>query len=107
VRDVSTSGRIVAMPEPTNEELLAELREVQQAQSVFIAQLVHQLRNGLAPIQNGLHVLRQRGEDGPTREKAVDVLERQVGLLAGLLDSLAKTARQAGDGGADRNPTQA
>jgi signal transduction histidine kinase/ActR/RegA family two-component response regulator len=59
----------------------------------FLAMLAHELRNPLAPIRNALYVLRLRGTDGTTLTWAEDVLERQVGRLARMIEDLLDVSR--------------
>jgi signal transduction histidine kinase/CheY-like chemotaxis protein len=59
----------------------------------FLAVLAHELRNPLAPIRNALYVLRLRGADGTTLTWAEDVLERQVGHLARMIEDLLDVSR--------------
>jgi signal transduction histidine kinase/ActR/RegA family two-component response regulator len=61
----------------------------------FLAILAHELRNPLAPIRNALYVLRLRGTDGTTLSWAEDVLERQVGHLARMVEDLLDVSRMA------------
>ncbi len=71
---------------------LDELRESDQRKSVFLATLAHELRNPLAPIRNGLQVLRLTA-DPSVRDEARDVMERQLGQLVRLVDDLLDISR--------------
>ena len=71
------------------------LREADHKKDNFIATLSHELRNPLAAISAAANVLRQKGS-GDTREKwCRDLIERQVGLMARLLDDLLDVSRIA------------
>lgn len=59
----------------------------------FLAMLGHELRNPLAPIQTALHLMRLRGGDMLTKERAI--IERQVHHLVRLVDDLLDVARIA------------
>jgi len=61
----------------------------------FIAMLAHELRTPLAPIRMAMHTLRRAAEHDPDVRRATDVVERQSGRLARLLDDLLDAARLA------------
>jgi PAS domain S-box-containing protein len=68
------------------------LREADRRKDVFLATLAHELRNPLAPITNGLHMLRypegRRGAD-----RIVEIVQRQVSQLVRLVDDLMEVSR--------------
>ena len=66
------------------------LRLADQRKDEFIATLGHELRNPLAPIATGLHLLKQN--EGPT-DPVVEVMERQVNHLIRLVDDLLEVSR--------------
>jgi signal transduction histidine kinase/ActR/RegA family two-component response regulator len=66
------------------------LRLADQRKDEFIATLGHELRNPLAPLATGLHLLKQ--SDGPT-DPVVEVMERQVNHLIRLVDDLLEVSR--------------
>ncbi len=69
------------------------LREADRRKSEFLATLAHELRNPLAPIRNGLEVLRI-GEGKPALTANVRaMMERQVGHMAHLINDLLDIAR--------------
>lgn len=55
--------------------------------------LAHELRNPLAPIRNGLELIRLAGDDAATREQAQGMMERQVAQMVRLTDDLLDLAR--------------
>jgi len=57
----------------------------------FLAMLGHELRNPLSPIVTALQLMRMRGDEHFRKERAV--IERQVGSLVGLIDSLLDISR--------------
>lgn len=70
----------------------AKLQQVDRMKDHFLATLAHELRNPLAPIRNGLQILRAKpGEsDG---ERVLGMLDRQLGHLVRLVDDLMEVAR--------------
>ena len=73
--------------------LAADLSEEDRRKNEFLAMLAHELRNPLAPISNAAHALRLSGRDGDALRPASDMLERQVGLMARLVDDLLDMSR--------------
>ena len=69
------------------------LRDADRRKNEFIATLSHELRNPLAPIRNGLQVLRKTGGQGPSAERARELMERQVEHLVRLVDDLLEVSR--------------
>jgi signal transduction histidine kinase len=69
-----------------------QLREAHARKDAFLATLAHELRNPLAPIRNGLHVLRRKT---PAAELAPlhDIVERQVRQLTRLVEDLLEVSR--------------
>jgi PAS domain S-box-containing protein len=72
--------------------LEAALREADRRKNEFLATLAHELRNPLAPIRNGLQILRMV-KDGPIREQTRGMMERQLGQLVRLVDDLLDISR--------------
>jgi PAS domain S-box-containing protein len=71
----------------------AALRNADRRKDEFIATLAHELRNPLAPVRTAVEIL-ARGEIGAERTSwAVDVVRRQVSIMARLLDDLLDVAR--------------
>ena len=71
------------------------LRDANRQKDEFIATLAHELRNPLAPILNAVGVLRRLGDFGTRADWCRDVIERQVGQMAHLLDDLLDVSRLA------------
>ncbi|NIN26572.1 MAG: GAF domain-containing protein [Hydrogenophaga sp.] len=71
----------------------AELHAAHERKDVFLATLAHELRNPLAPILNGVHILRQGGTQGMSPERVHEILDRQVSHLARLVDDLMEISR--------------
>src|SRR5262249_44977167 len=59
----------------------------------FLATLAHELRNPLAPIRNGLEVIKLAAGDAGAVEQARAMMERQLGQMARLLDDLLDVSR--------------
>ena len=70
-----------------------ELRQLDQRKDEFLATLAHELRNPLAPLRNGLEVLRLAGNDAQTLEKARTMMERQLRQMVRLVDDLLDVSR--------------
>ena len=69
------------------------LREADRRKDEFLATLAHELRNPLAPIRNGLQILRLAGTDTVAAGHVQEMLERQVSHLVRLVDDLMEVAR--------------
>ena len=69
------------------------LREADQRKTEFLAILAHELRNPLAPIRNGLQVMRMAEDDLPTVRRVRDMMERQVSQMVHLVDDLLDVSR--------------
>ena len=73
------------------QEALDKLREADRRKDEFLAMLAHELRNPLAPIRNGVEVLRVGDE--AVRERARLLIGRQVEHLSRLVDDLLEVSR--------------
>ncbi|MFT3914906.1 MAG: ATP-binding protein [Anaeromyxobacteraceae bacterium] len=71
------------------------LREEVQRRDDFLATLSHELRNPLAPIRNGLHLLHLAPPSGERSRKALEVMDRQVRYLTRIVDDLLDVTRIA------------
>ena len=69
------------------------LREADQRKDEFLATLAHELRNPLAPIRNAVHVFKVKGPADPDLVWSRQVIERQLGQMARLLDDLLDVSR--------------
>jgi signal transduction histidine kinase len=69
------------------------LREVSARKDEFLAMLAHELRNPLAPIRNGLEVIRRGGDTVEAVERVRGIMERQVGHMVRLIDDLMDVSR--------------
>ena len=78
----------------------AERRSAEQALRVadrrkdeFLATLAHELRNPLAPLMNGLEILRMAGANPAMAERSREVMERQLRQMVRLVDDLLDVSR--------------
>ena len=69
------------------------LRQADRRKDEFLAMLAHELRNPLAPLRNGLHLLRLTGDDRAQAEKVLGMMGRQVEHLVRLVDDLLDVSR--------------
>jgi len=69
-----------------------ELREADQRKNEFLATLAHELRNPLAPIRNGLELLRL-AQNGDVAERARSMMDRQLKQMVRLIDDLLEVSR--------------
>jgi len=72
-----------------------ELREADKRKDEFLAILAHELRNPLAPLRNGLEILKLAGTtgDGELLNRACTMMERQVSHMVSLVDDLLDANR--------------
>jgi len=70
-----------------------QLRQADHQKNVFLATLAHELRNPLAPMTNAVALLRMPNATSGTRDKAVQVLERQLNHMVRLISDLLDTSR--------------
>jgi signal transduction histidine kinase/CheY-like chemotaxis protein len=73
-------------------ERAAQLQRADANKSQFLAVLSHELRNPLAPLRNGLTLLKMQPEGAATAETH-DMLERQIVQLTRLIDDLLDVSR--------------
>ena len=69
------------------------LIEADRRKDEFLATLAHELRNPLAPIRNGLHILRLTGKAEGAVGSVYQILDRQVNHLVRLVDDLMEVSR--------------
>jgi PAS domain S-box-containing protein len=67
--------------------------EEDRRKNEFLALLAHELRNPLAPLRNGLQVMRLAGHDWQAVEQARNMMERQLHHLVRLVDDLLDVSR--------------
>ena len=69
------------------------LRDADRQRDQFLATLAHELRNPLAPIRTAVQLLGSRTATESARARAAEVIGRQAGHMARLLDDLIDIAR--------------
>lgn len=76
-----------------NAQFYRELREADRRKDEFLATLAHELRNPLAPIRNGLHIMRLSGDNMAAVEQVRAMMERQLSQMVRLVDDLLDVSR--------------
>jgi PAS domain S-box-containing protein len=66
----------------------AALKEADRRKDEFLATLAHELRNPLAPLRHGLQIMRLARGNAEILDQAREMMERQVGHMATLVDDL-------------------
>ncbi|RMG37013.1 MAG: response regulator [Planctomycetota bacterium] len=89
------SGAVAGIATDITARKAAEERvqESLRQRDVFLAVLSHELRNPLGAVRNALRVLRDPRSDEATRQRMLDLLQRQTAQMAELLDDLLDIAR--------------
>ena len=77
----------------SRKEIEAALKEADRRKDEFLATLAHELRNPLAPIRNALRILMAKGPPDPELQWARGVIDRQVQVMARLLEDLLDVSR--------------
>jgi PAS domain S-box-containing protein len=75
------------------EKAARQLAQADAQKNEFIAMLVHELRNPLAPIRNALELMRRSGNEEHVVSKASGVMHRQVAHLVRLVEDLFDISR--------------
>lgn len=70
-----------------------ELAQANRRKTEFLATLAHELRNPLAPLSNGLHLMRMASAKPDLLEKTRQMMERQIQHMVHLVDDLLDVAR--------------
>jgi CheY-like chemotaxis protein len=90
------TARIAADVEPAA-RALDEVAALLRQRHAFLAGLAHDLRNPLAPLSNGLELLRLTDADPAGRLRTRSIMERQVAHLMRIADNLSELARLTGE----------
>jgi len=69
------------------------LRVADRRKDEFLATLAHELRNPLAPLLNGIEILRAANTPPDVSQKARDIMERQLKQMVRLVDDLLDVSR--------------
>ena len=91
-------GRIVGASKiardiTARKKMEAALKEADRRKDEFLATLAHELRNPLAPIRNAVQILKAKGPPDPELKWGRDVIDRQVQVMARLLEDLLDVSR--------------
>ena len=73
--------------------LVEQLRDQDRRKDEFLATLAHELRNPLAPMNNGLQLMRLATSNPATLEHARAMMERQLQQMKRLVDDLMDVSR--------------
>ena len=79
--------------EEEREQLVARLQDQDRRKDEFLATLAHELRNPLAPIRNGLQIMRLAPGNAEATERIRSMMERQLGQMVHLIDDLLDLSR--------------
>jgi PAS domain S-box-containing protein len=96
VRDAE--GRIIGASKVARDitermQAVEALREADRRKDEFLALLAHELRNPLAPLRNGLEVMRLAPENAEVVAKARSMMDRQLSHMVRLVDDLLDISR--------------
>jgi PAS domain S-box-containing protein len=69
------------------------LRDADRRKDEFLATLAHELRNPLAPLRNGLQLIKLAGDKAEAVEQARGMMERQLAQMVRLIDDLLDVSR--------------
>jgi signal transduction histidine kinase len=70
-----------------------ELEDQERRKDEFLATLAHELRNPLAPLKNATQLIRAAGPGNAEASNALDIIQRQIGYMARLVDDLLDLSR--------------
>ncbi len=76
-----------------NARLVADLQLADRRKDEFLSVLAHELRNPLAPIRNGLHLMKVAHDDARIVGRAREIVDRQVTQMVRLIDDLMDLTR--------------
>jgi PAS domain S-box-containing protein len=96
VRDAE--GRIIGASKVARDvteriETMEALRQADRRKDEFLALLAHELRNPLAPLRNGLEVMRLAWDNAEIVAKSRDMMDRQLSHMVRLIDDLLDISR--------------
>jgi PAS domain S-box-containing protein len=96
VRDAD--GRVIGASKVARDiterrEAVEALKEADRRKDEFLALLAHELRNPLAPLRNGLEVMRLAADNPVIVAKTRDMMDRQLSHMVRLIDDLLDISR--------------
>jgi PAS domain S-box-containing protein len=77
----------------TDKRQVEQLQVADKQKNVFLAMLAHELRNPLAPIRNGVELLKLKSGGEPAILETTRMMERQVTHLVRMVDDLLDVSR--------------
>ena len=94
VKPFSAKELLARVGAHTDRKRAAEaLKDANRRKDEFLATLAHELRNPLAPLRNGLQIIRMSIDDRAAVEQARAMMERQLGQMVHLVDDLLDLSR--------------
>jgi PAS domain S-box-containing protein len=95
IRDITERKRVEDIQKRAEEALRAEeaFREADRRKDEFLAMLAHELRNPLASVCTGLHILRMPNAERTDGERVMQVMQEQVAHLTRMVDDLLDVSR--------------
>jgi CheY-like chemotaxis protein len=93
----ATIGKQAEARRQAESQLVESLREADRRKNEFLATLAHELRNPLAPLRTAVELMKLNAPEDRTLMRASEVIERQVLLMARLLDDLLDIGRITSD----------
>ncbi len=95
LRDDGTVDHVLSLArdQTAEREATQALREANYRKDKFLATLAHELRNPLAPLRNGLEILRRISRDDEQVNATREIMERQVSSMTRLVDDLLDVSR--------------
>ena len=93
----NTIGRQARARQLAEDQLVESLRDADRRKNKFLATLAHELRNPLAPVRNAVALLKSRSQKDPIVDRVSDIIDRQVALMARLMDDLLDIGRITND----------
>jgi len=96
--ELDEEGRVdhvlsLARDQTAERDAIEALREADRRKDQFLATLAHELRNPLAPIRNGLEILRRIAPDDEQVNATREIMERQVASITRLVEDLLDVSR--------------
>jgi len=73
--------------------ILDQLAEADRRKNEFLATIAHELRNPLAPVQNGMQLLNVVDSNSPEAGRAREMIERNLRRMTRLIDDLLDISR--------------
>jgi PAS domain S-box-containing protein len=91
------SAKALAELNEALEEKSKTLSEMDRRKDEFLATLAHELRNPLAPLRNGLQLLKLAKDDAGLVERTRHMMDLQLGQMVRLIDDLLDVGRITND----------